>query len=77
MMSSKDVGRILSARGRRSFRLCLGGVDRFVPLTGIIFDGVPDGEVIALIGDGDVSALVVDCEVVLTFLSSADVDLWI
>ena len=60
IMSSKDVGRILSARGRRSFRLCLEGGDRFVPLTGFIFDGVPDGELTALVGDGDVTAFVVD-----------------
>ena len=60
IMSSKDVGRILSARGRRSFRLCLEGVDRFVPFTGFIFDGFPDGELTALVGDGDVTAFVVD-----------------
>ena len=85
MMSLNVVGRILSARGLRSFRLCLGGVERLVPLTGTTFSGVPDGEATALIGDGrdsgldadgEVSALGANKEVVLTFLSSLDAALW-
>ena len=84
MMSSNVLGRILSARGLRSFRLCLGGVERLVPLTGTTFNGVPDGEATALIGDGrdsgldvdEVSTLGANREVVLTFLSSLDAALW-